>query len=187
MQNKQNQRIMLTKRLIQEALLDMLQEKNIGEIYIRELCQKAGINRTTFYNHYKTQYDVMKEITENFLNDINRFLARIPESEGEDSSQHLISAFRYLEDHLLLSRTMLNNIIDPSFSRKLLSLPSIQKMVNRFPEDCDSHLKDLTTSYVLSGCYNLMKEWVNSDDRISIKEEVDIMRMLVRNTYKGLI
>ena len=44
---KQNQRIMLTKQLIHTAFLRLLRNKSIREIPIRELCNEAGINRTT--------------------------------------------------------------------------------------------------------------------------------------------
>ena len=52
MEKKENQRITLTKRLLQEALLLMLRDESINKISVRDLCEKAGINRTTFYNHY---------------------------------------------------------------------------------------------------------------------------------------
>ena len=54
-----NQRVMLTKQLIRGALLKMLKTCNINKISILKLCQIAGINRTTFYNHYGSQYDVL--------------------------------------------------------------------------------------------------------------------------------
>ena len=62
MKKKENQRIMLTKRLVQDALIILLRTTDISKISIRELCEKAGINRTTFYNHYGSQYDVLKDI-----------------------------------------------------------------------------------------------------------------------------
>ena len=52
---KENQRILVTKRLLGVALIKLLKEKTIHEISVRELCDKAGVNRSTFYNHYKSQ------------------------------------------------------------------------------------------------------------------------------------
>ena len=62
---KQNQRIMLTKQLIHAAFLRLLRSKGIREISIRELCDEAGINRTTFYNHYGSS--IKKAGRENIL------------------------------------------------------------------------------------------------------------------------
>ncbi len=64
---KVNQRIVATKRALQDALIEMLKTQNINFISIRELCQAAKVNRTTFYNHYGSQFDVLNEIAETHL------------------------------------------------------------------------------------------------------------------------
>lgn len=64
---KVNQRIVATKRALQDALIEMLKTQNINSISIRELCQAAKVNRTTFYNHYGSQFDVLNEIAETHL------------------------------------------------------------------------------------------------------------------------
>ena len=68
MEKKENQRITLTKRLLQEALLLMLRDESINKISVRDLCEKAGINRTTFYNHYSCPADVLNDISQSFMN-----------------------------------------------------------------------------------------------------------------------
>ncbi len=74
MEKKENQRIMLTKQLLQTAFLKLLQLKPIHAISIRELCTEAGINRTTFYYHYGSQYDLLADISGRFLDSIARCL-----------------------------------------------------------------------------------------------------------------
>ena len=53
---KEDQRVMLTKRLLKDSLVSLLKEKTIFKITIRELCDTAGINRSTFYKYYDSQY-----------------------------------------------------------------------------------------------------------------------------------
>ena len=74
LEKKENQRIMLTKQLLQTAFLKLLQLKPIHAISIRELCAEAGINRTTFYYHYGSQYDLLADISGRFLDSIARCL-----------------------------------------------------------------------------------------------------------------
>lgn len=74
MEKKENQRIMLTKQLLQTAFLKLLKVKPIHAISIRELCLEAGINRTTFYYHYGSQYDLLEDISQCFLDSIARCL-----------------------------------------------------------------------------------------------------------------
>ena len=45
-------RTRVTKMLIRRAFTDLLRSKPIQSITIRELCERAGINRGTFYCHY---------------------------------------------------------------------------------------------------------------------------------------
>ena len=49
--NKQESRYAYTASLMDEALLLLLEEKEFDRITVKELCQKAGVNRTTFYLH----------------------------------------------------------------------------------------------------------------------------------------
>lgn len=50
--NKQESRYAGTASLMDEALLLLLEQKDFDRITVKELCQKAGVNRTTFYLHY---------------------------------------------------------------------------------------------------------------------------------------
>ena len=58
MEKRENQRIMLSKRLIKESLTRLLASESIHKISVRMLCEEAGINRSTFYKYYGSQYDV---------------------------------------------------------------------------------------------------------------------------------
>lgn len=53
--------------MLQEALIDLLQEKSIENISVRELASYADINRSTFYSHYDTVYDLLESITEQYM------------------------------------------------------------------------------------------------------------------------
>ena len=57
-----------TVRLMNQALLLLLEKKEFEFITIKEICQKAGVNRSTFYLHYENIMDLFDE-TVCFLND----------------------------------------------------------------------------------------------------------------------
>ena len=80
-----NQRIMLTKKLFNNSLIDMLQTQNIYQISIRELCQYAVINRSTFYKYYRSQFDLLSEIEQDLLFNVENMLAL-----QEDYSKNVI-------------------------------------------------------------------------------------------------
>lgn len=62
----EDRRIRHTKQRLEDALLDILQHKNINMVSVSELCKQADINRNTFYAHYQTPMDILKEIEERY-------------------------------------------------------------------------------------------------------------------------
>ena len=59
---KEDQRVRLSRQLLRSALIVLLKEKNINKISVREICDAAEINRTTFYKHYGNPYDLLEDI-----------------------------------------------------------------------------------------------------------------------------
>ena len=53
-----------TALLFDEALIELLKIKEFDYITIKELCNKAGFNRSTFYLHYESTNDVLEECIE---------------------------------------------------------------------------------------------------------------------------
>lgn len=76
MKQKENQRIALTKRLLKENLLQLMSGKSIQKITVRELCEAAEINRSTFYNHYGCPADVLLEIENGVVADLEELWQR---------------------------------------------------------------------------------------------------------------
>lgn len=67
MHNSQDYRVIRTKQLLKNALLDMLASQPLEKIRVQALCSKAQVNKTTFYNHYRDIYDLYKEILRDFF------------------------------------------------------------------------------------------------------------------------
>lgn len=51
-----------TEKKIQDALLSLLEQKEAGDITVREVCHTANINRSTFYRHYIDISDLMDKL-----------------------------------------------------------------------------------------------------------------------------
>ena len=80
---KDDQRVALTKRLLQEGLFRLLERKDIDSIHVSELCAESGINRATFYRHYSEPRDILKNMRQNGkLGNIGRGFAALPLTDG---------------------------------------------------------------------------------------------------------
>ena len=62
--NKSESKYFSTALLMDEALLYLLEKKDFEFITVKEICQKAGVNRSTFYLHYESVNDLLQESVE---------------------------------------------------------------------------------------------------------------------------
>lgn len=69
--NKNETKYLNTARLMNEALLILLEKKNYEFITVKEICEKAGVNRSTFYLHYETMDDLLSESIEYIISKRN--------------------------------------------------------------------------------------------------------------------
>ncbi len=181
MEVKENLRIRRTKQLLYDALIGMLEEMPLRAVSIRDLCARAGINRTTFYNHYGSQYDLLDEIAERFLSDIAEQLASADADSRESVQERVTTVFTYLEEHLTLSRLLLTNSADSLFAEKLFSLPKITDLLNAALKDHpDDSMREAVISFAVYGSYHLLLEWIRSEDRIPAYRQAGITLELAR-------
>ena len=71
-------RARVTKLLIRRAFTQLLRVKPVQSISIKELCEAAGINRGTFYLHYRDVNDLLTGIEQELREGFEEELARVP-------------------------------------------------------------------------------------------------------------
>ncbi|MGN1373186.1 MAG: TetR/AcrR family transcriptional regulator [Candidatus Coproplasma sp.] len=178
---KPNQRIANTKQLIYGALLSLLKKKDIHHIFIRELCEKAGINRSTFYNHYGSQYDVLSEMEDVYLGEIAKAMEHADVTSKDSVHSRVTLVLEFILDNLELSSLLINNNVEASFAERLFSLPKIGDMLNVALSGIeDEKSKKATISFAIYGSYRVLQEWLNNPQRISPVEETELMLGLAR-------
>ena len=64
---EKDRRTRRTKKLLTEAFIELLSVKKLNEITVKELCDKADVNRGTFYLHYQDIYDLKRQIETDLL------------------------------------------------------------------------------------------------------------------------
>ncbi len=156
-----NQRIMLTKKLLKTSLTNLLQAQNIYQISIRELCENAGINRSTFYKYYGSQFELLSEMEQDLLVSIEDVLAAQDAYSKNAIEQILI----YLENDIEFIRLLLNSNVDPEFPKKLFSLSPIQRMLNELMADMPEEEYEYYYRFLLFGAYEIVRTWVNKENR----------------------
>ncbi|MDG0808668.1 TetR/AcrR family transcriptional regulator [Cohnella rhizosphaerae] len=108
-------RIVRTRRMLRDALVELLEEMDVGKISVNRLAERATINRVTFYLHYRDIPDMMEKMAAEMIEDI-RAILQTPES-GQSSArkegwplmvnllEHIAEHFRFYKVILATRRT----------------------------------------------------------------------------------
>ena len=76
-----DRRIRKTRRVIRQCLTELLKTKRIRDITVREISEKADINRGTFYLHYRDIFDLMEQIENELLEELEDVLNHFKASD----------------------------------------------------------------------------------------------------------
>ncbi|MGM9874195.1 MAG: TetR/AcrR family transcriptional regulator [Bacilli bacterium] len=96
--NKNESKYFNTASLMNEALLILLEKKDFEYITVKEICHKAGVSRSTFYLHYESIDDLLKETIENVNKD---FISYFVNSSKVDLSKKVLTREEFLLPYLL--------------------------------------------------------------------------------------
>ena len=67
MATKNNRRTLITKKILKESLLELMQDKPVSKITIKEICDMSEMSRSTFYLHYQDQFKLLEDIEKEVL------------------------------------------------------------------------------------------------------------------------
>ena len=89
-----NARVRYTRHVLKESFLTLLQEKPVNRITVRELCERAELNRATFYAHYADCFDLMDSIEQELVDAFGETLTQV----GAPDVRSLIEAIYRMVD-----------------------------------------------------------------------------------------
>lgn len=173
-----DRRTVYTKRVIKEALLDLIEGSDINEITIKEICAKADINRATFYRHFDDIYDLYYQIAFEIIapslernRDNKSFIEALPEQlELIKRHQHF---FLSIQKHGVNLQTSQGNI-DENRERYVNS---------RIAEGEDPFTANATFEFVSGGVSQLIKLWTLNGCQEPIDQLVDSIAKICDKIY----
>jgi AcrR family transcriptional regulator len=101
---QEDRRLMRSRRLLGNALIQLMQEKRYIDITVQNIIDRADVGRTTFYKHFQDKEDLLISNLEAILDDFIHHM----DSDGDD--QMLLSTadfFRHVKEHPDLYKAML--------------------------------------------------------------------------------
>lgn len=154
----ENQRIRLTKRMLKEALAELLADKPIDRITVYELCSRAQINRTTFYKYYGSQFDLMEDMQSDFLKELENSL------HEKDQPLSLLSILTYIDTHRASCTALLQSAADNGFLERVLSMSCItQQLEEQTSPHYSGYQKEYVKEFVIYGAFSVIRKWLFSE------------------------
>ena len=189
-QKKEDRRVRRTKKLLTQALTQLLQEKQINEITVKELTDLADMNRGTFYLYYKDMFDMLEKIEDGMFEALDEIVSL--HEHGDVSQQTkpiLLDLFHFIEENQEMCRVLLSPHGDMNFLHRLNEVVR-EKCLKAWPDirkekgeaDFDYHY-----SFVVFGCAGIIRAWVNRN----CPESAEIMAemaygMILRGSLSGV-
>ncbi len=178
MEKKENQRIRLTKTLLKNSLIDLMNKKSINKITVKELCENAGINRSTFYLYYTDHFALLKEIEDNLLFNAREHLKNI--DSDLNSLHYLQELLNYMRKDSDIFYTLLCCQENLSFQTAFIEI-SISNLKSKLSLRCEERIADYIYRYLIMGCLSLITKWFESGFDMSSEELAEMIFKLSDN------
>lgn len=184
---KEDRRVRRTRKLLQNALINLLRRKLLAKIQIKEIVEEADVSRTTFYQHFETKEHLLFSLIDDLFAKIHTVVFQEQESsEGLDVLQLLTSSY----EQWLLHSEELRWVLQ--VENKDLLIAALRVHIKTLKQEVYKHTvpnpafrvyDEYEFSFVAGGVYMLLKDWVDNDMRESPETMGKITLILLGNGF----
>lgn len=171
-----------------EAFLALLEKKDFAYITVKEICEKAGVNRSTFYLHYETVSDLLSESIE-YMN--GRFLSyikpasrtivkRLKDCPMDElyfiTPEYLNPYLGYIKENKRLFKTAMKNVetlrLNETYNRMFEHV--FEPILERFQVSAQD--RQYMMMFYVCGLIAVVTEWVQRDCSDSVESIISVLR-----------
>ncbi|MDY6041273.1 MAG: TetR/AcrR family transcriptional regulator [Candidatus Faecousia sp.] len=189
--NKSESKYFNTAARMDEAFLELLSRKSFAYISVKEICEKAGVNRSTFYLHYETIGDLLNEsmqyMSSQFLTyfkaSTRSMISRLRDCPLDElnliTPEYLTPYLNYIRDHKRLFQTAVENAsflrLDETYDKmfRYVFLPILERYQIPEPD------RPYTMAFYVHGLMAIISEWLHDDCADSIDHVIAVMQRCV--------
>ena len=180
---KQPERTAITRGVLIDAFLELSKNKSIDKITVSELSNKAGYNRSTFYQYFNDTHHLLSCIEDDLLIYIQETV--VNQIGKEHPEQLFIDGFIRINAEkrailkLLLSRS-LNNNFPAKLKESLIPIFAAQMRLS-----ADDQQTIYKLDFYLSGIISIISRWVTAEEPMSPEEYALLVKQIVEGMRKS--
>lgn len=195
--NRSESKYFATAARMDEAFLELLGKKDFSYITVKELCEAAGVNRSTFYLHYETMADLLSEsashMNERFLaymkQDTAAFISKLRTCPMEElylvTPEYLMPYLSYIKENRRLFRTGIENAaalrLEDSYAGLFHHV--ITPILDRY--GVAGQDRPYLMAFYLHGLMAIISEWLKHDCADSIEYISSMIQQCVKRRETG--
>ncbi len=151
----------ITKDSIQEALVYLLSKKDINDISVTEIVNKAGVSRTAYYRNYQSKEDILKDFSMNVFNLIFSQLDR------EDFAKDPKNWYRFIFQQIKNNSRIVKLVVKARLYNGTEFLPHSDFSMLTIKEQYQIYAME-------SALVHLIQKWVEDDFDLSVDELTEL-------------
>ena len=178
---KKDLRILKTKASLQEALIELLQEKELDKISISVLCKKANVNRGTFYLHYQDVAELFEEYFHDMTEDLRIAYFEpylLTDYKIENLSSDMVRIFHHVEKYKQFYKIVFNRKTPMMYYYQLFDI--IRNYLIESISEFKSDNKEYSASYQANAIIGLVIQWVQNDFKESPEQMNKILLYITK-------
>jgi AcrR family transcriptional regulator len=167
----ENRKIRYTKMVIRDSLTEIMKTKPILHVSVKDICELADISRSTFYAHYKDQYDLLKQIEQETLAYFEDMLNRYKDKHSKkETAQMVEEMLTYIANNGNSIQVLLSENGDISFQKKLFEHFTNHNLVTKYfsEKQQDDETKTYYSVFLINGYIGLIQHWLKTSMSIPI-------------------
>jgi len=163
----------MTKKLLKNAILELMETRDLDRITVTDICAAADVNRSTFYAHYEDIYKLLREIENDIL--VRMPVLPIPYANQPDQQglERLTEFLHFVKDNAQLYRVMFVRRDRGGFFKRAVS--AMVEAAKGTGQIEDEFLMRYDCAYRLNGAIGIIREWIEDGFPLSPEELAKII------------
>lgn len=163
--SKQDRRIRRTQKLLKDSLIQLMKEKEFKNISVKDITDRADLNRGTFYLHYTDTYHLLQQMENEVLEDFQEMINCYGHSFKRDTMLPVLTPIlNYIEENTQICKILFENSAANDFVDRFHQLIRQNGFViikDTFP-DADDTVVSCFFEFVTYGLIGLLKQWIDT-------------------------
>jgi AcrR family transcriptional regulator len=178
---KESRKTRYTKMVIRDSLIELMKQRPITDITIKEICALADVSRPTFYAHYRDQYALLQSIEDETFAYFETvvFVINTKKFSKREIALRVEDILQYIESDSNSVKVLLSENGDIGFQRKVFHrfITYLQRVMKRYSEKITDEEKiEYYSVFMVHGIIALVHHWLKSGMNIPKNE---LARMLI--------